>query len=583
MSDSGILLSVLILIATAIVVVMIFKNLKLSPVLGYLVAGGIIGDYGFKIVTSSQVHFLAEFGVVFLLFAIGLELSFERLKVMRKYVFGLGSLQVIITSIVIALGAFYFVQDTNAAFIIGCGLALSSTAIVLQVIQDGHKQNTQGGRISLAILLQQDFIVVPLLVVVPILSCESGTLSIFYAISMSFLKAIISLLVIFICGRLFLRPIFKFISSKSVQINNEIFIAATLLICLSSAAATESLGLSLALGAFMAGILVAETEFRLPAEESIYPFKGLLLGLFFMSVGMKINIIEVYNAWNIILFFSLSLILIKAFIIAVLCRIFGFNKGVSISTGLLLSQGGEFAFILFNLAISNKIIDPDTGRILLLVVTCSMALTPLLAIIGSKIADRLDSKNVSKSIKPLEVLSVNTDDLTNHVIIGGFGEIGQMIAKLLEFENINYVIIDINDQAVKEGNESGFPIFKGDISQLDTLNSLGASRASIAILTINNDITIKKATRMISSNFSKITIIVRAANLLQSHGLYQSGANIIIPENYENGLQMGGAALKCLGVSDYEITRIKSQFRAGNYNIAKDNDEDNEDSISDRP
>jgi CPA2 family monovalent cation:H+ antiporter-2 len=579
MSDSGILLSVLILIATAIVVVMIFKNLKLSPVLGYLVAGGIIGDYGFKIVTSSQVHFLAEFGVVFLLFAIGLELSFERLKVMRKYVFGLGSLQVIITSIVTAFGAFYFLRDSSSAFIIGCGLALSSTAIVLQVIEDEHKQNTQLGRISLAILLQQDFIVVPLLVVVPILSCDSGTLSIVYAISMSFLKAIISLLVIFVCGRLFLRPIFKFISSKSVQINNEIFIAATLLICLSSAWATESLGLSLALGAFMAGILVAETEFRLPAEESIYPFKGLLLGLFFMSVGMQINIIEVYHALDIILFFSLSLILTKALIIAILCRLFGFSKGVSISTGLLLSQGGEFAFILFNLAISNKIIDPDIGRILLLVVTCSMALTPLLAIIGNKIADHLDSKN----IKPLEVLSINTDDLTNHVIIGGFGEIGQMIAKLLEFENINYVIIDINDEVVKEGNEAGFPIFKGDISQLDTLNSLGASRASIAILTINNDITIKKATRIISNNFSKITVIVRAPNLSQAHGLYQSGANIIIPENYENGLQMGGAALKCLGVSDYEINRIKSQFRAGSYNIVKDGDEDIEDSISERP
>jgi CPA2 family monovalent cation:H+ antiporter-2 len=571
MENLGILPSVLILIATAIGVVMVFKTLRLSPVLGYLVAGGIIGDHGLKIVTSMEVHFLAEFGVVFLLFAIGLELSFERLKVMRKYVFGLGSLQVVITAFVIGVATFYYVGNFNAAFIIGCGLALSSTAIVLQVLQENHTQNTQLGRISLAILLQQDFIVVPLLVVVPILAKDGGQLSsIAFPVFMSFLKAIVCLLAIFIIGRLILRPMFKFISSDNVQINNEIFIAATLLICLSAAWATEYLGLSLALGAFISGILVAETEFRLPAEESIYPFKGLLLGLFFMSVGMKINIIEMYRELGSILFFSLSLIAMKCFIIAALCRFFGFSKGVAISSGLLLSQGGEFSFILFNLAIANGIIDQSIGRLLLLVVTCSMAFTPLLAILGNKIAEHLDSKIK----KPLDTLALNTSDLTNHVIIAGFSETGEMVAKLLEFENVNYVVIDVNDEVIDEAAKSGFPAFKGDISQLATLSSLGASRASIVIITINNDITIKKATKVISNNFPNLIIIVRAPNLTQANNLYQAGANIIIPENYENGLQIGGAALRCLGVSDYEIARIKSQFRAGNYTIAKENDED---------
>jgi CPA2 family monovalent cation:H+ antiporter-2 len=570
MNDLGILLSVLILIATAIAVVMIFKTLRLSPVLGYLVAGGIIGNHGLKIVTSDQVHFLAEFGVVFLLFAIGLELSFERLKVMRKYVFGLGSLQVIITSIIIWLVVFYFTNNNSTAFIIGCGLALSSTAIVLQVIEEGHNQNTQLGRITLAILLQQDFIVVPLLVIVPILSGDNQTLSIVYEIVKSFAKAIISLLAIFTCGRLFLRPIFRFISSKSVQTNNEIFIAATLLICLSAAWTTEHLGLSLALGAFIAGILVAETEFRIPAEESIYPFKGLLLGLFFMSVGMEINIIEVYNELGTILLFSLGLIFIKSIIIAGLCKLFGFSSGVSISSGMLLSQGGEFSFILFNLAISNGIINHDHGRILLLVVTCTMALTPLLSIVGNKIADHLDSKIK----KPLDLLSSNTKDLTNHVIVVGFSEVGKMVCKLLEFEGINYVGIDINDEIVQESEDLGFPVFKGDVSQLLTLDSVGAERASVIILTIRNDITLKKATRVISANFPKLTIIIRAPNLENANTLYQAGADVIIPENYETGLQIGGAALKCFGVSDYEIARVKAQFRAGNYTIEKESNED---------
>ncbi len=569
MNNLGILPSILILITTAICVVMLFKTLRLSPVLGYLVAGGIIGDHGLNIVTSTQVHFLAEFGVVFLLFAIGLELSFERLKSMRKYVFGLGSLQVICSALLIGGGTFYFTHNVNASFIIGCGLALSSTAIVLQVIEERGKQNTQLGRVSLAILLQQDFIVVPLLVIIPILSGETQTSSIVYAVSMSFVKAIAVLMVIFTCGRLFLRPIFNFISSGSVQANNEIFIAATLLICLSAAWGTEHLGLSLALGAFMAGILVAETEFRVAAEESINPFKGLLLGLFFMSVGMNINIQEMYRQLGVILAVSFAIIFIKALIIACLCRLFSFSMGVAISSGLLLSQGGEFAFILFNLAMANGIIPNATGRILLLVVTCTMALTPLLAIVGSKIAEKLDAK----IIKPLDSLANNTRDLANHVIIGGFNEAGLMIARLLEYENVNYIVIDVDEIAVKRATDLGFSAFCGDISQLNTLTSLGAQRASVVILTLSNDITINKATKIIANNFPDVTIIVRALNLQNASSLYQAGASFIVPENYENGLQLGGIALKHLGVSDYEITRLKGLFRSGNYTVAKDGEE----------
>ena len=465
MSGLGILPSILILIATAICVVMLFKSFKLSPVLGYLVAGGIIGDYGLNIVTSDQVHFLAEFGVVFLLFAIGLELSFERLRSMRKYVFGLGSLQVIFSALVIGAITFYFTQSVNAAFIIGCGLALSSTAIVLQVIEEQGKQNTQLGRISLAVLLLQDFTVVPLLVIIPILSGENETSSIIYAVLMSFTKAVAVLLVIFTCGRLFLRPIFNFISSDNVHVNNEIFIAATLLICLSAAWGTEHLGLSLALGAFMAGILVAETEFRVAAEESIYPFKGLLLGLFFISVGMKINIKEMYRELWVILTLSFSLIVIKSLIIAALCRFFAFSRGVSLSAGLLLSQGGEFAFILFNLAMANGIIPNALGRILLLVVTCTMALTPLLALLGNKLAEKFDFKTV----KPLDSLAASTVDLTNHVIIAGFNESGLMAARLLEYESIGYIILDADEDAVKRAADMGLPAFLGDVSQLTTL------------------------------------------------------------------------------------------------------------------
>ena len=271
MEHDNILPSVLVLIAAAVFVVMIFKKLKLSPVLGYLVAGTIIGDFGLKIVSYDQTKVLAELGVVFLLFAIGLELSFERLKAMRKYVFGLGSLQVIITAIIIAGGVVLFTQDVKAAIVIGGGLALSSTAIVLQVIEEMRSQSTQVGRISLSILIQQDFVVVPLLVIVPLLASNDDT-AIMRAVSIALVKAIVALVAIFIVGRLFLRPLFNMISSDKVESSSELFIAATLLIVLSAAIGTEYLGLSLGLGAFVAGILVAETEFRTQAEESIHPF-----------------------------------------------------------------------------------------------------------------------------------------------------------------------------------------------------------------------------------------------------------------------------------------------------------------------
>lgn len=565
MEHDNILPSVLVLIAAAVFVVMIFKKLNLSPVLGYLVAGAIIGDFGLKIVSHDQTKVLGELGVVFLLFAIGLELSFERLKAMRKYVFGLGSLQVIITAVIISGCVVLVTQNAKAAIVIGGGLALSSTAIVLQVIEEMRSQSTQVGRISLAILIQQDFVVVPLLVIVPLLAANDDT-AIMLAVSGSFLKAIVALIGIFITGRIFLRPLFRMISSDKVETSNELFIAATLLIVLSAAIGTEYLGLSLGLGAFVSGILVAETEFRTQAEESIHPFKGLLLGLFFMSVGMTIDVKEIYQELDKIIIFSFALILVKSLIITGLCLMFGFSKPVAIQSGLLLAQGSEFAFILFNLGMKHQVLDPAIGKILLLVVTCSMAFTPVLASLGEWIANKVDD---SDEALPLKTLQQKTRDLNNHVIIAGFGQVGRMIAKVLEAEDINYIALDINQKVVDEEEDSGFHVCKGDASQIETLKTVGAARAVSVIIATDNQVTIKKTLRSIASNFPGLEVIVRAKDLRASNELYEAGATVIIPSDYEIGLQLGGAVLRSMGISEYEINRIKSQFRIGNYVTAQ--------------
>lgn len=558
------LLIVIMLIAAAVFVVATFKRLNLSPVLGYLVAGAIIGDHGFRIITFDETSFLGELGVVFLLFAIGLELSIERLKAMRRYVFGLGSLQVLITALIIAGAVVILSGDYKSAIIIAGGMALSSTAIVMQVINETKSQSMQVGRIALAILLLQDFVVVPMLVIVPLLGGD-GAVSLGAVVGGAMIKAIVALVVIFIAGRLLLRPFFAFISPGSNE-GSELPIAVTLLIVLTASWGTEHFGLSLALGAFVAGVLVAETDFRGKAEESIYPFKSLLLGLFFMSVGMKIDAQEIYSNISIIIGLCIALIILKMLIISALCILFGFNRGVALHAGLLLSQGGEFAFILFGLGKEYGVLDAPKANILLLVVTCSMALTPLLALIGQRISDRIE-RVMGRT--PLQIMEYGAKDLANHVIVAGFGRVGKMVGKVLEAEGINYIAVDVNDDTVREEVANGLPVFKGDASQINTLKAVGADRALTIVTAMNNEITVKKLVRSIRSNFPNLEIIARMKDLRNSTELYELGVDTIVPQDYETGLQLGCAVLKSVGIGEYEVNRIKGQFRAGNYVVVK--------------
>jgi len=572
MHDFSFLQNTVIILLAAVVVVAIFRRFHLSPVLGYFVAGAAIGEYGwFSFVKSADTEVFGELGIVFLLFAIGLELTFERLKSMRVQVFGFGGLQFLLTFLAI-FGCLYFTGIAiKTALVISGGFALSSTAIVLQVVSEERKQSTQVGRLSLAVLLMQDLAVVPLLVLVPLLA--SGVeQSIVPLLTSVMFKAIFVLISIFILGRLLLRPIFRVINYTSSK-NNELFIATTLLIVLASAWATEVMGLSLALGAFMAGLLIAETEFHLQAEESISPFKGLFLGLFFMTVGMSFNFTLVLQEWHTILIISFLLIFTKSVIIIALGALFRFNWGTAIHAGLLLSQGGEFAFILFKLASRQGIMPSFTSEILMVVVTVTMALTPLLSIVGNLIAEHLDKK------EKMNYQDVNKDvsDLYNHVVVVGFGKVGKMVARLLEAEKVNYIAIDINPNHVIHERKDGFPVYLGDGSNVDILDSVGLKRSKSVIITINNEVTLKRCSKVIREHMPDIPVIVRAKDLGSERELYKVGVTTIVPETYETGLQMGGAVLKSIGIGENEVSRIKNQFRLGNYIMAQE--EDHEESV----
>ncbi len=570
MDYSSALGQVVLLLATAVLVVAVFKRMHLSPVFGYLVAGALIGQNGFGFVSGDDFAVLAKMGVVFLLFAIGLELTIDRLMAMRWHVFGFGSLQVLITTGFIMLLARTLGLDLASSLVIGGALALSSTAIVLRVIADNSAQSSQVGRISLANLLLQDFAVVPLLVLVPLL-VSADVENIGFAIFTSVLKAFVAMFVIFFLGRVLLRPLFQLIASAK---SNELFIATTLLIVLGVSMLTEYLGLSLALGAFIGGLLVAETQYQHQVEDSIMPFKDLLMGLFFMTVGMNIDIVTIYESAEIVIGLSLLLIISKTTIIFGLCRLFKIPTGSAIHTGLLLSQGGEFAFILFSLAAEPQIglLDSGTTQILLLVVTITMALTPVLSMFGAWVGNRVDATKASdadKNVVDMHQIS-KTEDLSKHVIIAGFGNVGEMVGRMLSQQKVNYVAIDADAKRVKTMFKKGFPIFHADPTKIESLERMGIGRAKSVIVTVRDQTYLKKIISSINKAYPEVPIVTRSEDLRYGQTLKTLGASVVVPEKYEAGLQLAGALLKAIGVTEIEVSRVKNQFRSGNYERAKE-------------
>lgn len=561
MHDSIPLFEIVILLLASVLIVSVFRVLRLSPVLGYLVAGTAIGPFGLSLINDVKATSgIAEFGVIFLLFLIGLEMSFERLSSLRKHVFGFGGAQVIISGGLFAMIFMGLNGNAQAAIIIGCGLALSSTAIVLQVVAEQGEKASQVGRLSLAILILQDLAVIPLLVLVTIFGSAEKDIS--EAMLDAGIKAAICLSIIFIAGNLLIRPLLRFIASLD---NTELFSATTLLLLLGVAWLSYIAGLSPALGAFLAGLLIAETEFKHQVESDILPFKNLLLGLFFMTVGMSLNIDILTARFGGIIGLTVALMACKTLIIMALCRVFKFGLSTATHVGLLLSQGGEFSFILFSLAGESGIIENELLQILLVVVTISMALTPLVAELGKKIARLLEKHAVSHSDTAIK----ETVDLRKHVIVSGFGRVGHVIAKLLEQENLPYVVIDIDSFMVARERKKGIPIYFGDTTRAHVLKSLAIERAKAVIITHNDTRVAIQTIETIRDLGIDLPIVARAKNIEQVEKLESAGATLAIAEMLEASLQLGGSLLREIGIAEHEINRIIEIFRAEDYAMTR--------------
>ncbi|XP_065864636.1 K(+) efflux antiporter 2, chloroplastic-like [Euphorbia lathyris] len=562
-AEEASLFDVLWLLLASVIFVPLFQKIPGgSPVLGYLAAGILIGPYGLSIIR--HVHgtkAIAEFGVVFLLFNIGLELSVERLSSMKKYVFGLGSAQVLVTAVAIGLAAHFVCGLPGpAAIVIGNGLALSSTAVVLQVLQERGESTSRHGRATFSVLLFQDLAVVVLLILIPLISPNSskggvGFQAIAEALGLAGVKAAIAITAIIAGGRLLLRPIYKQIAENQ---NAEIFSANTLLVILGTSLLTARAGLSMALGAFLAGLLLAETEFSLQVESDIAPYRGLLLGLFFMTVGMSIDPKLLLSNFPAIMGTLGLLIGGKTLLVALIGRIFGVSIISAIRVGLLLAPGGEFAFVAFGDAVNQGIMSPQLSSLLFLVVGISMALTPWLAAGGQLIASRFEQHDV-RSLLPVES---ETDDLQDHIIICGFGRVGQIIAQLLSERLIPFVALDVRSDRVAVGRALDLPVYFGDAGSREVLHKVGAERACAAAITLDTPGANYRTVWALNKYFPNVKTFVRAHDVDHGINLEKAGATAVVPETLEPSLQLAAAVLAQAKLPMSEIASTINEFRS---------------------
>ena len=531
----------MIFLVAAGLIIPLVRKLGISPVLGFLFVGLLIGPHAMGRLASDMpvLEFFvfsdlegfrrfAELGVIFLLFTIGLELSVAQLWAMRRLVFGLGGAQVAASAGAIGLIAYLFGNSLVAATIFGLCLALSSTALVSQLLTENRRLNTPPGRSSFAILLFQDLAVVPILLFVGFAgSSMEGSLALSAVRAIA--EAALVITAIFLIGRVIIRPLMRFVASSG---SRELFMAATLFLVLATAALTAQAGLSMALGAFLAGLLFADTEYRHQIASDIQPFKGLLLGLFFISIGMGLDIIALWNEIGWVLLAVFGLLALKATMIFILAKAFRLATAVAAESAILMSQGGEFAFVIISAALSFALLETEVAQFMILVVIVTMFLTPGLAYLGQRVglSPRLND------LQNLERADLPNDDQT--VIIGGFGRVGRMLAELLEEQRVPYVAVDNDAELVATQRAKGVPIFFGDASQPHVLNHLGIEHAAAFTTTMDAPESAEPVIRAIHETSPHVPIFARARDVDHARLLRASGAASAVPEAMEASLEL---------------------------------------------
>ncbi|SFJ72497.1 cation:proton antiporter [Caulobacter sp. UNC279MFTsu5.1] len=539
-------------LATAGIVAPLFKRLKLNPILGFLIAGVILGPFGLGALSRGlpwldyvtvdnpqEIAQLAEFGVVFLLFMIGLELSWERLRLMRKLVFGLGALQMIGCSLALGGVAMVLGQPPVAALAIGAALTLSSTAIAVPVLVERKRLHSEGGRATFSVLLFQDLAVAPILITLAILGRGDGTFTLRDLLALG--PAVVGLGAIVLFGRLALRPMMRSVAKAKSE---EMFMAACLLVIIGAGLVASLSGLSMALGAFVAGILLAETEYRHEVEVKIEPFKGLLLSLFFVSLGIRLDLSLLVASPAFVLAVAAGLIGVKGVMVMGMGRLFGLSSRAAIEAALTLAAGGEFAFVILDNAMGAGVVSGQVGQAVLVAATLTMFLIPLLAGIGGRLAKRAA---VPVSEAP-EIPEHQGEEPQGRVLVVGYGRVGRLVGDMLDRHDLPWIAIDRDPGFVQQGRRNGHQVYFGDASRVELLERCGLDYARAVVVTMDSPDAAEAVVATARGHRPDLTIVARARDARHAARLYELGATDAVPETIEASLQLSEAVLVDIGV-----------------------------------
>ena len=557
MSQDTMLIEILALMAVAVIAATAFGRLGLGAILGYLVGGILIGPWGLGLITNpEQIAHLGEFGVVFLLFLIGIELKPARLWVMRRQVFGLGTAQVLVTGFLLSVIANLALGlELGAASLVGLGLALSSTAFGIQLLATKKQLSVQWGRLGLSVLLLQDIAVVPLLALVPILAAGEATVG--ASLGYALLETIVIFAGTVVAGRLAINPMFRLVASNDTP---EVFTGFALLLVLGFGWLMDSIGLSMAMGAFIAGLLMAESEFRHQVEVDIQPFRGLLLGLFFLSVGMSINVGTLSTQTNMIVMVLAVLVVTKAVVIVGLVRMMKHTLPEAIKVGALLAQSGEFGFVLFTYARSEGVLEGPLVEMLMAVIALSMAITPLLYAVGMWLARRLTHE---MAVRPTP--TENPVAIKKQVIIAGFGRVGEAVARILTDLDIPFTIVDLDPKHIKKARDAGFEAAYGDAARVEILRAVGASEAALLAITIDDPRSAERMIRSAKIVCADLPTYVRVHDNSVAGKMRALGATHTVPETLEASISLGAEVARALDADEDDIRTVVKVLRSDDY------------------
>jgi CPA2 family monovalent cation:H+ antiporter-2 len=556
---------VLVLLAGAVLVVGIFRSLNLPPVLGYLMVGAAVGPHAMNLMPDTgSARYLAEFGVVFLMFTIGLEFSLPRLYSMKRIVFGLGAIQVLASIVLVMLVGALGGLGWGAGFALGGTLAMSSTAILSKLLSDRLELDSKHGRETIGVLLFQDLAVVPLLILIPALSQPADAL--FQTLALATGKAVVLLALVLFFGQKLMRGWFFHVAR---QRSAEFFMLNVLFITLGLAWLTESAGLSMALGAFLAGMLISETEYRYHVEEDIKPFRDVLLGLFFVTVGMFLDVGQIILSLPAVLAMLAALLVGKFMIVAGASRVMGSAQGTAARTGLWLCAGGEFGFVLLSQVDEAKLLPQALSQVVVAALVLSMLLAPLIVQASERIVLRLvPSEWMSRSLQ-LTNIATQSMFVDKHAIVCGFGRNGQYLGRLLEQEGITYIALDLDPERVREAAAAGETVVFGDAAKRETLMAAGIARASVVVITYADTDAALRAMSQVRACRPDVPVVVRTADEVDLERLQEAGAAEVVPEAVESSLMLASHALALLGVPLPRILKRIREIRAERYHLLR--------------